>query len=581
MSNLFRKKSIEQVLKNADNEAHNEGGTLVKSLKLRDLVSLGIAAVIGAGIFSTIGKAAFNGGPGIVYLFIITAITCGFTAFCYAEFASRVPVAGSAYTYSYVAFGELVAWIIGWALILEYGIGNIVVAVSWSSYFNNLLEGIGIHLPAWVVTDNATAKTVYDAAIQNGKPTEGLAWTTAPIIAGMKLIVNIPAFIIVVLITALAYIGIKESKKSANFMVGFKLIVLFIVIVVGFFYVNPTNWSPFMPNGFGGVLAGVSAVFYAYIGFDAISTTSEECENPQRDMPRGMIYSLIACTIIYVLIALVITGMVKYSEFQGVSDPLAYVFEKTGLTSLNYLISISAVIATTSVLLVFQIGQPRIWMSMSRDGLLPKPFSRIHPKFGTPSFATIVTGFLVAIPSLFVDANLMTDLTSIGTLFAFVLVCGGVLLLPINNNPDKKFNLPKINGQWLIPILFIGFVVLFWDKISQGIVNISNPNAEIWTNLAMKNFISSPPTPDELANSVAVEFARFKLFLIFLLLATYMSIQTFLQKWTAIPVLGVLFCSYLLIEIPVKSWLVFFGWMGLGLAIYFMYGYRKSKLANG
>jgi basic amino acid/polyamine antiporter, APA family len=548
---LLRRKSLKQVLENPETDPHNNGGGLVKSLKLWDLVSLGIAAVIGAGIFSTIGKAAFEGGPGIVFLFIITAITCGFTALCYAEFAARVPVAGSAYTYSYVTFGELVAWIIGWALILEYAIGNIVVAVSWSSYFNNLLEGIGIHLPKWMMTDSYTAKALFDTAVSKGQNTEGYAWATAPSLGGWHLIFNLPAFIIVILITWLVYVGIQESKKGANIMVALKLIVLCIVIGVGFFYVKPAeNWSPFMPNGFKGVLAGVSAVFYAYIGFDAISTTAEECENPQRDLPRGMIYALIICTIIYILTALVITGMVNYSEFQGVADPLAFVFERTGLTFLNYVISISAVIATTSVLLVFQLGQPRIWMSMSRDGLMPKRFSEIHPKYGTPSYATIVTGFLVAIPALFMDANLVTDLTSIGTLFAFVLVCAGVLLLPKDDNPSKKFKLPYVNGQFIVPALFGLFVFQFKDRVFNACANIGHEDHQEY------------------------------LFLIFLVFATVISAYTLLKKWSLIPILGVLFCSYLLIEIPVKSWFVFFGWMALGLVIYFSYGYKNSKLVK-
>ena len=351
-NSLFRRKPLSKILEEGGDDAHGGSG-LTKTLKLRDLVSMGVAAVIGAGIFSTIGSAAYNGGPGVVFLFLIAAVTCGFTALCYAEFASRVPVAGSAYTYSYVTFGELAAWIIGWALILEYAIGNIVVAISWSSYFNNLLRGLHIILPEWMVTDGGTAKKIYETALTNGKPVTDLAWTTAPTIGDLHVIFNLPAFIIVILVTMLVYIGIKESKKWANRMVAFKLVVLMIVIVAGFFYIKPENWNPFLPNGFKGVMMGVSAVFYAYIGFDAISTTAEECENPQRDLPRGMIYALLICTVLYVLTALVITGMVNYKEFLGVADPLAYVFEKTGLTKLNYLISISAVVATTSVLLVF------------------------------------------------------------------------------------------------------------------------------------------------------------------------------------------------------------------------------------
>jgi basic amino acid/polyamine antiporter, APA family len=582
---LLRTKSLQQVLENPETDPHGNSGELVKKLKLWDLVSLGIAAVIGAGIFSTIGKAAFEGGPGIIFLFIITAITCGFTAMCYAEFAARVPVAGSAYTYSYVTFGELVAWIIGWALILEYAIGNIVVAISWSSYFNNLLEGLHIHLPKWMITDSYTAKALYDTAVSKAQNTEGSAWATAPMLGDWHIIFNLPAFIIVILVTWLVYLGIQESKKGANFMVGLKLVVLFVVIVVGFFYVKPAeNWADFMPKGWSGVLGGVSAVFYAYIGFDAISTVAEECENPQRDMPRGMIYALIICTIIYILTALVITGMVKYSEFQGVADPLAYVFEKTGLTFLNYAISVSAVVATTSVLLVFQLGQPRIWMSMSRDGLMPKSFSKIHPKYGTPSFATIVTGFLVAIPALFMDANLMTDLTSIGTLFAFVLVCAGVLLLPTDTvangvGINKRFKLPYINGQYIVPILFTGFIVLFREKIGQGIPNIFDATAPYFKQSALNDFKDTVPTAEELQTATTLIYHRTILFALFLIFSSTIVVKTFLKKWSLIPILGVLFCSYLLIEIPVKSWFVFFGWMALGLTIYFSYGHKKSKLA--
>ena len=553
MSNsLFRKKSLDKILKDAEvgtSDGHASG--LKKLLGVRDLTSMGIAAVIGAGIFSTMGQAAYNGGPGVIFLFMITAVTCGFTALCYAEFASRVPVAGSAYTYSYVTIGEVVAWIIGWALILEYAIGNVVLSISWSSYFVNLLEGFNIHLPAWLITDPKTARLLYEAALRDGNPTDLLAWSTAPVIAGFKFIVNIPAFIIVILITILAYIGIKESKRSTNAMVVIKLAVLAFIVGIGVFYIDTDNWTPFMPNQFIGVMQGVSAVFFAYIGFDAISTMAEECHNPQRDLPRGMIYSLLICTVIYVIVTLVITGMINYSEFKNVSDPLAFVFEKINLKKIGFIVSISAVVATTSVLIVFQIGQPRIWMSMSRDGLLPKAFSRIHPKFQTPSFATIMTGLLVAIPSLFIDIGIVTDLTSIGTLFAFVLVCAGVLNLPKTSNAQvsKKFRLPYINGQWIVAGLFLVFMYGYWSRTKVALTNISEvPHQEI-------------------------------LFLIFVIIATGITITTFVKKLSVIPILGMLFCLYLMIEIPAASWLMFFGWMTLGLTIYFSYGYKRSKLA--
>ncbi|WP_295124289.1 amino acid permease [uncultured Chitinophaga sp.] len=554
MSNsLFRKKSLANIITDARtgvSDGHATQG-LDKVLGVRDLTLMGIAAVIGAGIFSTIGQAAYDGGPGVIFLFLITAVTCGFTALCYAEFASRVPVAGSAYTYSYVTFGELTAWIIGWALILEYSIGNIVVAISWSSYFNNVLEGMNIHLPEWMITDFKTAQHTYEAALAAGQSTENLAWTTAPVIGNWHVVLNIPAFIIVILITILAYIGIRESKKSANFMVGLKIVVLLAVIAIGVFYINTDNWVPFTPNGFSGIMKGVSAVFFAYIGFDAISTTAEECGNPQRDMPRGMIYSLIICTIIYIIVTLVITGMVHYSEFSNVKDPLAFVFEKINMSRIGYIVSVSAVIAATSVILVFQIGQPRIWMSMSRDGLLPKRFAKVHPKYQTPSFSTIVTGFIVAVPSLFIESGIVTDLTSIGTLFAFVLVCGGVLLLPrMESKEGKRFNLPYINGRFIVPVLLAAFTFFFWDKIVHNFSNLTqDSHQEI-------------------------------LFIIFLVLAYLITIFTILKNLSVIPILGMLCCLYLMIEIPVKSWFVFFGWMGFGLVIYFLYGYRNSRLRN-
>ncbi len=543
MNSLFRRKTIEQAMSTADNDSvHGSSGEMVKNLKLADLVFLGIAAIVGAGIFSTISKAAFDGGPGVVFLFVITAVSCGFTALCYAEFASRVPVSGSAYTYSYVAFGEIVAWVIGWALILEYAIGNIVLAVSWSSYFNNLLHGIGINLPDWVVTDSFSAKRVYlDALAKNITPYNN-AWLTAPTFAGFKVIINIPAMIITILITALVYVGIKESKRIANIMVILKLIILFIVIAVGAFYITPENWNPMLPNGFTGVMRGVSSVFYAYIGFDAISTTAEECKNPQRDLPRGMILSLIICTVIYIITALVITGMVNYSTLNGVEDPLAFVFKQNHLDKLSYFISVSAIIATASVILVFQIGQPRIWMSMSRDGLLPKKFSELHPKFRTPGFATIIAGLVVAIPTLFVDADLMTDLTSIGTLFAFVLVCGGVLVLKPVDKSSKKFNLPYYNGRFIVPIfwaIFMYFAYLYDGGFSKN-----------------KDF----------------------LFLIFVAFSAGVTYFTFIKNWSLIPILGALSCSYLMIEIPTQSWFVFFGWMSFGLTIYFFYSRSHSKL---
>lgn len=562
-NSVFRKKSIDTILKEADSTSGLPGSGLSKVLGVRDLTFMGIAAVIGAGVFSTIGGAAYHGGPGISLLFIITALTCGFSALCYAEFASRVPVAGSAYTYSYVTFGELIAWIIGWALILEYAIGNIVVAISWSGYFNNLLVHIfHIHLPDWLLVDPTTASQAYQEAskaLASGTLLEAAklesyqfaihAYEAAPKIGSTPIFINLPAFIIVALITWLAYIGIKESKQSANFMVIFKIAVIIFVIVAGAFFVDTNHWQPFMPNGFSGVLKGVSAVFYAYIGFDAISTMAEECKNPQRDMPKGMIYSLIICTVLYVLIALVITGMESYSSFKNVNDPLAFIFEHRA-PWIEKVVSVSAVVATTSVLLVFQIGQPRIWMSMSRDGLLPARFRTITKKYKTPGFATLITGVVVGLGALLLQSGLVTDLTSIGTLFAFVLVSGGVLLLPPIKKEPGQFNLPYINGKYLIPAVVGIFLFLTRERLQQSVAHVGHENYQ------------------EL------------LFLIFVCIATVLAMLSYWKQFSLIPILGVLSCLYLMIEIPSISWTWFFAWMGLGLLIYFSYGYRNSRLRN-
>src|SRR6201985_507947 len=476
---VFRKKSINRILADVASgfsDSEHTGSHLKKELTVKDLTLMGIAAVVGAGIFSTIGLASFNGGPGVTILFVLTAITCGFSALCYAEFASRIPVAGSAYTYAYASFGELIAWIIGWDLLMEYAIGNIAVAISWSTYFVNLLEGFHIHIPEYLTMDYFTAFKAHEqvqtltAAHKLSEITDTLkqgvlAWNTAPVFGGVRLIANMPALLIVIAITYLVYIGIRETKKATNAMVYLKIAIVIVVIIIGFFYVTPANWHPFMPNGFRGVIKGVSGVFFAYIGFDAISTTAEECQKPQRDLPRGMIYSLIICTVLYILIALVLTGMVSYKNL-AVGDPLAYVFNQVHLTKISGIISFSAVIATASVLLIFQLGQPRIWMSMSRDGLLPKVFSKIHPKYHTPSFSTILTGFVVAVPALFLNLDVVLALTSIGTLFAFVLVCGGVLML--NSQPQNKlhskFKVPYINGKYIVPAMFLMCLggILYW-----------------------------------------------------------------------------------------------------------------------
>jgi len=517
---------------------------------------MGIAAVVGAGIFSTIGLAAFHGGPGVTILFVITAVTCGFSALCYAEFASRIPVAGSAYTYAYASFGELIAWIIGWDLLMEYAIGNIAVAVSWSTYFVNLLEGFNIHMPAYLTMDYYSAFSAHEqlleltksrhlAAITDTIRQGAIAWDNAPGLGGFRLIANIPALAITIGITYLVYVGIRETKRATNAMVILKIAIVVAVIAIGFFYVTPANWHPFLPNGFGGVMKGVSGVFFAYIGFDAISTTAEECKDPQRDLPRGMIYSLIICTVLYILIALVLTGMVSYKNL-AVGDPLAYVFNQVHLTKISGIISFSAVIATASVLLIFQLGQPRIWMSMSRDGLLPKIFSKIHPKFHTPSFATIVTGFVVGVPALFLNLTIVTDLTSIGTLFAFVLVCGGVLLLPREAAIAGKFHLPYVNSKWIVPALFLICAYAFRKGLA-GLFDGTNDK----DNLPLYLFI---------------------------ILSAVLTVFAFIKNLSLIPVLGLLSCFYLMTELGYTNWVRFLVWLVIGLDIYISYGYEHSLL---
>ncbi|MBK9285175.1 MAG: amino acid permease [Sphingobacteriaceae bacterium] len=570
MKKLFRKKQIKDILERAD--VDKEHSSLSRHLGVRDLTAFGIAAIIGAGIFSTIGKASADGGPGVIFLFIFTAIACSFAAFAYAEFASLIPVSGSAYTYSYVAFGELFAWIIGWALIMEYGIGNVTVAISWSDYFTSLINNATFFkVSEWLCLDYFTAKTNYNevsALLMSGttmeqisanSDTKGLmegftAYSNAPKLLGLRIIFDFPALIINVLITILVYRGIKESRNASNIMVAIKLVVVILVIVVGVFYVNTENWDPFLPNGIGGLLSGISAVFFAYIGFDAISTTAEECKNPQRDLPRGILYSIIICTILYVIIALVITGMVKYSEL-NVGDPLAYVFEKIkDLKWLSGVIAVSAVVAMASVMLVFQLGQPRIFMAMSRDGLLPKKFSKVHPKYKTPGFSTIVTGLLVAIPIFFVDMNMVTDICSAGTLFAFMLVCGGVLKLRMDKNaPESKFKTPYINSKYIVPGLFVlSFVLLFLFNKSWLIETfVIHNSAQFIENIPMYFFL--------------LGFGVF-------------SVMAFKFNFSLIPSLGLLCCFYMLSQLGSKNWLYFTIWLIIGLIIYFLYGRKHSKL---
>lgn len=564
-NNLFRKKPIDEIL----NSSNQEKNHLSKSLNVVDLTALGIAAVIGAGIFSTIGNASASGGPAVSLLFIFTAIACSFSALCYAEFASRLPLSGSAYTYAYASLGELVAWIIGWDLLMEYSVGNIAVAISWSDYFTSFLSGFGIDFPSFLSMDYLTASRGYHEAINlvaSGTNLNELSlnlkeayhtWTSAPQLFGFHIIADIPAFSIVVLITILVYIGIKETKTASNIMVLLKLVVIVLILIVGSFYVKPENWSPFAPNGVSGVLKGVSAVFFAYIGFDAISTTAEECKNPQRDLPRAMMFALIISTALYVLITLVLTGMAKYSDL-AVGDPLAFVFRGLNMDWLSGIISLSAIIAMASVLLVFQVGQPRIWMSMSRDGLLPKRFSRIHPRFHTPSFSTVITGFVVAIPSLFLNLTEVTDLTSIGTLFAFIIVCGGVLVLKKDENTSfPKFKIYYINSKYIIPALFIVILVLSYYLNKEGVLNFFDFSTK---NIAW----------DVIKHKIPMFF--------FIIIAAVFMVLSYLKSLSLIPVLGLLTNLYLMTELGITNWLRFFIWLAVGLIIYFTYSIRHSKL---
>ena len=561
---LFRKKTIKGILKDAE---HKEGEhQLVRNLKLKDLTFMGIAAIIGAGIFSTIGNASASGGPAVSLLFVFTAIACAFSAMCYAQFASTVPVSGSAYTYAYVAFGELVAWIIGWTLIVEYAIGNIAVAISWSDYFTGLVHGItNYHIPEYLTMDYLSASRSYvevQELLTKGQVLQQLptyqqeaytAWLTAPSIGSLKLILDIPALAIVFFITTLVYRGIHESKKATNLFVYLKLGVILLVIIAGVFYVDPGNWSPFAPNGISGVLKGVSSVFFAYIGFDALSTTAEECKDPQKDLPKSMMFSLVICTVLYIIITLVLTGMVDYREL-AVGDPLSFVFEKVGLHWISGIVAASAVVAIASVLLVFQLGQPRIWMSMSRDGLLPKRFSKVHPKFKTPAFATVVTGFLVAIPALFMNLKEVTDLASIGTLFAFVIVCGGILKLDDEKHfVEGQFKVPYYNAKYSVPGLLIAILITLQLLNPGGLSNI-------FALHSLEDF-----------------FQRIPMFA-FIIVALLLAIESFRKNLSLLPVLGLLANFYLMTELGISNWMFFFFWLAGGLIVYFLYGVKHSKL---
>ena len=461
---LFQRKPI---------AAETERG-MVRTLGAGDLIMLAIGAVIGAGIFGAIGSAAagqvdaagnvirVGAGPALVLSFVLLGAACALAGLCYAELASMIPQAGSAYAYSYATLGEIVAWIIGWDLILEYAVGNVAVAISWGDYFKSLI-GDWITLPGWLTTGYRTALLSSDPAVH------GLL-DKAPHIAGMPVLINIPAFAIVMLITWLLLLGVRESARANNILVAIKLVVLGLFIVMGMQHINPANYHPFAPNGFRGIHQGAAIVFFAYIGFDAISTAAEETKNPQRNVPIGILGGLAICTVIYVIIGAVLTGMVPSKDLGTSADPLAYALKATGLTSISKIVALGAVFSLSAVLLVFQYGQPRIFFAMARDGLLPKWAAKLHKKHRIPHVTTLITGLFVAFWALIGDAGETYDLTNIGTLFAFVLVCIGVIVLR-HTEPDRPrpFRVPYVHvvgilGAALCIITMFGLPKLAWVR---------------------------------------------------------------------------------------------------------------------
>ncbi|MGB9180544.1 MAG: amino acid permease [Pyrinomonadaceae bacterium] len=459
---IFRTKNLDDILASAGGPQFS----LKRTLGAFNITLLGIGAIIGAGIFATVGTAAAGdasrpgAGPSLMLSFVITAIVCGFTALCYAEFASMVPISGSAYTYSYATLGELVAWIIGWDLIIEYAVGNVAVAISWANYFRTLMDGIGIHIPAWLGTDYRTAAKL--AAVNPAGYAEQFG--NAPHIFGYPVIINLLAFAIVALITIVLVWGIKESAEFNAGMVMIKIVVLLFFIGMALYYVSPskmmTNYHPFQPTGWHGTLAAAAVVFFAYIGFDAVSTVAEECKNPARDLPIGIIASLAICTVFYVVVAAVFTGIIPYSTLvqklaNEQAEPLTMALTSVspqGVTWPSTIVAFGSVVAHTAVLLVFQLGQPRIFFSMARDGLLPSVFASVHPKYKTPHVTTIITGVLVGGFAAFMSIDEMVDLTNIGTLFAFVLVCVGIIILRYKDpTRHRPFRVPF--GPWFLPLL--------------------------------------------------------------------------------------------------------------------------------
>jgi len=542
---LCRTKSIDRITRESEAVVEH---SLKRTLTSFDLTMLGIGAVIGTGIFAAIGTATAGNadrpgaGPAIILSFALTAVACIFSALCYAEFATMIPISGSAYTYAYATLGETIAWIIGWDLIIEYAVGNIAVAISWAAHFNDVLEhAFGTRLPDWLIMD-------YERASMTPGVLE-----SAPHLFGFPIVMNIAAVAIVTLVTWVLVIGVKESAVFNNIMVGIKIVILILFVWVGFKYVRPDNFAPFLPNGWAGVQAGAALIFFAYIGFDAVSTAAEETRNPKRDIPIGIIGSLVICTLIYVAVAAVLVGIMPWTDL-GVADPLPKALAYIHLDRVAGIVSFGAVVAFTAVLLVFQLGQPRIFFSMSRDGLLPKYFARVHPRYRTPHVTTIWTGVFVAFFALFSPLDKIVELTNIGTLFAFVLVCLGVIILrhtdPARPRPFRTPWIPLL-PIWLLILWYLPREILDddWGKRLEHIVVLLLAVAGAWFSIVGIVAWFRRRKPPEI---VKTEFA----------------------------LAGIASCVWLMAGLPALTWWRFAGWLAIGLTIYALYGYRHSRMAE-
>lgn len=433
--NIFKVKNPDVLI------AEGKKSELSKTLTAFDLIILGIGAVIGTGIFTIVGTAAAGGaenvgaGPALVISMILAAVASVFAALCYSEFASMIPVAGSAYTYTFATMGEFMAWMVGWILMLEYAIGNITVACAWTGYLLQLLKGFSKYLPCWLVNPPIWLVNDYRSAVEVCKKSHLDPNTVIPHFLGIPFSINIPAMFIIIVVTLILTRGVKESTKFAGIMVGLNLLIIASFVVVGAFYIKPANWVPFAPNGLEGIFMGAFLIFFAYIGFDAISTTAEETKNPQRDLPIGIIGTLVICTILYVVVALILTGIMPYNQidFQA---PIAHAMRFIGQNRLAGFISLGAVAGLTSVLLIYQLGTTRILYAMSRDGFIPKSLRRINRKFRTPEILTWIAGVIVLLGTLVMDINISASMCIFGTLVSFIIVCAAILILR-KTDPDR------------------------------------------------------------------------------------------------------------------------------------------------